>query len=62
MCRYSYGRKTSADMACNSALKALWKYVPESHRTNIKEEILMEADLNEFGSLWKDFLEWEKRK
>jgi hypothetical protein len=61
MCRYSYNRKTSADMACNSALKALWKYVPESHRIKIIDEIKSEADLDSYGSLWRDFLEWESK-
>ena len=60
MCRYSYNRKTSADMACNSALKALWEFAPESHRQNILEEIKSEADLNSYASLWQDFLNWEK--
>jgi hypothetical protein len=61
MCRYSYNRQTSADMACSSALKALWEYVPESHRIKIIDEIRSEADLDSFGSLWKDFLEWESK-
>ena len=59
MCRYSYHRQTSADMACNSALKALWEFVHESHRKHIIEEIENEIDHIESDWLWKDFLEWE---
>ena len=58
MCRYSYNRQTSADMACNSALKALWEYVPESHRIKIINEIKSESDNS---LLWKDFLDWESK-
>ena len=39
MCRYSYNRRTSADMACNSALKSLWEFVSDSHKQKILEEI-----------------------
>ena len=65
MCRYSYNRKTSADMACNSALKALWEYVPEHSRRNIIQEIECEIDLNSTANdpmLWNDFLEWKENK
>lgn len=62
MCRYSYNRRTSADMACNSALKALWEFVPDSHKQKILEEIKNEADLTEYGNLWQDFLNWEENK
>jgi len=58
MCRYSYNRQTSADMACNSALKALWEYVPELHRIKIIDEIKSESDNS---LLWKDFLNWESK-
>jgi len=61
MCRYAYPRKTSADMACNSALKALWEFVPEHIKKLIKDEITTEIDLNNTANnpfLWKDFLDW----
>ena len=63
MCRYSYNRKTGADMACNSALKALWKYIPNTHRTVILEEIEAEAPDLAKGrfSIWYEFLQWEKQ-
>jgi len=65
MCRYSYGRKTSADMACNSALKALWEFVPDSQRKMIIDEIKCEIDLNSTANnpmLWEDFLNWESEQ
>ena len=62
MCRYSYSRRTSADMACNSELKSLWGLVPDSHKQKILEEIKSEANLDEYGSLWQDFLYWEENK
>ena len=65
MCRYSYNRRTSADMACNSVLKSLWEYVPEHSRRNIIQEIECEIDLNSTANdpmLWNDFLNWEKNK
>jgi len=59
MCRYSFSRKTSADMACNSALKALWEFVPDIQRKIILDEIKMEKDLYEnHPMLWDDFIEW----
>ena len=61
MCRYAYTRNTSADMACNSALKALWEFVPDSHRKIIIDEIKSEAELGNITSnpfLWNDFLNW----
>jgi len=59
MCRYSFPRKTSADMACNSALKALWEFVPDTQRKIILDEIKMEKDLywND-PMLWDNFIEW----
>jgi len=65
MCRYSYPRKTSADMACNSALKALWEYVPEHIKKMIVDEIKCEIDLNNTANdpiIWEDFLKWEMRE
>lgn len=66
MCRYSYQRKTSADMACNSALKSLWEFVPDTHKRKIIEEIKSEKDFvpdaNKSYSLWEDFLKWENRQ
>ena len=61
MCRYAYTRNTSADMACNSALKALWEFVPDNHKKIIIDEIKSEIELvsttnNTF--LWNDFLKW----
>lgn len=64
MCRYSYPRQTSADMACNSALKALWEFVPDNHKSKIIDEIKCEKDFvpdsHKQFSLWEDFLKWEK--
>ena len=62
MCRYSYPRKTSADMASVSALKSLWELVPNQQRKKIVEEIKENKDLyqNE-PCLWNDFLEWESK-
>ena len=61
MCRYAYTRNTSADMACNSALKALWEFIPDGHRKIIIDEIKSEAELGNITSnpfLWNDFLNW----
>ena len=59
MCRYSFPRKTSADMACNSALKSLWEFVPKCQRDIILHEISLEKDLYENDPiLWNDFLKW----
>ena len=65
MCRYSFPRKTSADMACNSALKALWEFVPGHTKKIIKSEIQAEMDVHSIQNdpfLWVDFLEWEKKQ
>lgn len=62
MCRYSYHRKTSADMASVFALKALWEFIPGEQRKKIIDEIETEIkvikDHNTF--LWNEFLEWQK--
>lgn len=64
MCRYSYHRKTSADMASVSALKALWEFIPGEQRKKIIDEIETEIkvikDHNTF--LWNEFLEWQKNR
>lgn len=65
MCRYSYPRNTSADIASVSALKSLWEYVPNYIRKMIKDEMQLEIDLNNTANdpfLWKDFLKWEETK
>ncbi len=59
--RYSLPRKTSADMACTTSLKAWWKHIPETQRKMIVEEI--EAEKSLYGNdpfLWNDFLEKAK--
>lgn len=62
MCRYSYPRKTSADMASVSALKSLWEFVPNQQRKRIVEEIKENKDLYQNEPyLWNDFLEWESK-
>lgn len=63
MCRYSYHRKTSADMASVSALKALWEFVPTEQRKKIIDEIETEIKVikNNDTFLWKEFLEWSKK-
>lgn len=60
MCRYSYHRKTSADMASVSALKALWEFVPTEQRKKIIDEIKTEIEVikDNDAFLWKDFLSW----
>ena len=45
MCRYSYHRKTSADMASVSALKSLWEFVPDNQRRLIIDEIKTEIEV-----------------
>jgi len=60
MCRYSFGRRTSADFASNSALKALWDIVPNAQRKIILNEIKSEIEFIDEDWLWRDFLEWEK--
>lgn len=60
MCRYSFHRKTSADMATNSALKSLWEYLDRGHQNIIIDEIESELDVIDDNWLWKDFLKWEK--
>ena len=60
MCRYSYSRKTSADMACNSALKSLWEFLPDNKRRMIVEEVEDNKDLVD-PTLWDDFLKWESK-
>lgn len=63
MCRYSYNRKTSADMASVSALKALWELIPENQRRLIIDEIKTEIEVIDNDIfLWTDFLNWEKNK
>lgn len=63
MCRYSYHRKTSADMASVSALKALWEFVPNEQRKKIIDEIETEikAIKDHDTFLWEEFLEWSKK-
>jgi hypothetical protein len=63
MCRYSYHRKTSADMASVSALKALWEFVPTEQRKKIIDEIETEIKVikNHDIFLWKEFLEWSEK-
>ena len=63
MCRYSYHRKTSADMASVSALKALWEFVPNEQRKKIIDEIKTEikAIKDHDNFLWKEFLEWSEK-
>lgn len=63
MCRYSYYRKTSADMASVSALKALWEFVPNEQRKKIIDEIKteIEAIKDHDTFLWKEFLEWSEK-
>ena len=59
MCRYSYHRKTSADMASVSALKALWEFVPDNQRRLIINEIETEIEVIDSDTfLWTDFLKW----
>ena len=59
MCRYSYHRKTSADMASVSALKALREFVPENQRRLIINEIETEVKVIDNDTfLWTDFLKW----
>lgn len=59
MCRYSYHRKTSADMASVSALKALWEFVPDNQRRLIIDEIKTEIEVIDNDTfLWVDFLKW----
>ena len=63
MCRYSYYRKTSADMASVSALKALWEFVPTEQRKKIIDEIETEIKIikDHDTFLWKEFLEWSEK-
>lgn len=65
MCRYAYARNTSADMACNSALKSLWEFVPDNQKRIIIEEIKTEVELGNIANnpfLWNDFLKWVETK
>lgn len=61
MCRYSYQRQTSADMACNSALKSLWEFVPDNQKKMIIGEIETEIPHIKDNSLWLDFLKWSSK-
>jgi len=60
MCRYSFPRKTRADMACNMALKSLWEFLPDDRRRMIVNEIECNKDLVD-PTLWDDFLKWESK-
>ena len=61
MVRYALPRKTSADMATNTALKSWWKHIPVTHRRTILQEMESEKGMWDNDTwLWDDFLKWEK--
>lgn len=65
MCRYSYPRQTSADMATVLALKALWELVPDIQKDIILDEMTSEIENKTIANdpfLWFDFLEWSEKQ
>ena len=57
MVRYALPRKTSADMATVTALRAWWDDIPETHKKIILDEIENEKGLWDNDTwLWDEFL------